>query len=122
MNMQNQGQPTPQNITAQNASAANAKFQQETAGELAQSSGQISQLLLARSKAGFEFGNLGGNTAANYAAKANANPNSNANANANYEFGNLSNNANLASANLSQNSELNQSNGQISRTLAQQSR
>jgi hypothetical protein len=114
VNTQNQGQPTSQNFTAQNVMAANAKYQQEAAGELAQSPGQISQFLLARSKAGFEFGNMGGNMAAK-----NAN---NANANAKYEFGNMASNANLANANLNQNSELNQSNGQVSRILAQQSR
>jgi hypothetical protein len=109
--MQNQGQPSPQNITAQNAMAANAKYQQESASELAQSPGQISQLLYANAKAGFEFGNMGRNVTAN-----------NANANARYEFGNISNNAAMANANVNQNSELNQSNGQISQTLARQSR
>lgn len=116
MNMQNQGQPSPQNITAQNAMAANAKYQQESASELAQSPGQISQLLLANAKAGFEFGNMGRNmNNVNMAKNENM-------ANAQYEFGNMSNNAAMAQTNINQQSELNQSNGQISRTLAQQSR
>jgi hypothetical protein len=116
VNTQNQGQPSPQNLNARNATAANASYQQEAASELAQSPGQISQILLSRSKAGFEFGALGGNAAKNANLANNAN-----NANQ-YEFGNLSANANLASASQYQNSELNQSNGQVSRTLAQQSR
>jgi hypothetical protein len=114
--MQNQSQQTPQNIVAQNAKVANARYQQEFASsELAQAPGQISKMLLANSKAGFEFGNVG-----NAANKATANANQ-ANANAQYEFGNM-NNAAMANAQMNQNSELNQSAGQISQVLRQQSR
>ena len=60
VNAQNQGQPAAQNMMKK-AQTANAQFQQESAGELTQSPGQISQLLLARAKAGFEFGKLPAN-------------------------------------------------------------
>lgn len=53
---QSQGQPTNQAITGANAAKARS---QESSSELAQSSGEISRLLLAKSKAGFEFGSLG---------------------------------------------------------------
>lgn len=93
MNMQNQGQPTAQTITAANAQTANAKYQQEAGSELANAPGQISQYLLNKSKTGFEFGSMG------------------------------SNKANISNAGMmNQNSELNQSGGQISQTLAQESR
>lgn len=137
MNMQNNQGPTPQNITAQNAAAANARYQQEFASqsELAQSPGQISKLLLAGAQAGFEFGKMGGNMANKGALNPNytyefgnlgRTPNmtvaNNANnQNAQYEFGNMNNNAAMANANMNQNSELNQSAGQISRMLKQQS-
>ncbi|MCL6590324.1 MAG: hypothetical protein K6U80_10260 [Firmicutes bacterium] len=58
MNNQNQNQQMNRNFS--NAQAANAQINMETASDLAQSPGAISQLLLAKSKAGFEFGNLGG--------------------------------------------------------------
>ena len=141
MNMQNNQGPSPQNITSQNVQAANAKYQQEFANsELAQAPGQISKMLLAGAQAGFEFGNMGGNMANNLANKGNLNPNATyefgnlnntpnmamanankANANARYEFGNMNNNAAMANANMNQNSELNQSTGQMSQILRNQS-
>jgi len=58
---QNQNQPQqtqPPQMNPQNVQAANAQANNENASELAQSTGQISQLLLAKSKQGFEFGTL----------------------------------------------------------------
>ncbi len=69
MNLQNQSQTT----SVQNFQNVNANYQQEMASELAQSSGQISQYLLSKSKTGFEFGSIGKNM---NAANTNFNQNS----------------------------------------------
>lgn len=87
---QRQGQPTNQAVTGANAAKAQS---QESASELAQSSGEISRLLLAKSKAGFEFGSLGSSQNAQRGSQS--------------EYSNSS--------------ELSQSSGQISQILNQES-
>ncbi len=61
---QNQNQNQAQ-MNMQNVQAANAQANNENASELAQSSGQVSQLLLAKAKQGFEFGTLNQSNAQN---------------------------------------------------------
>lgn len=56
MNNQYQNQ---NNQNLQNAQKANQQMNMENSSELARSNGEISRLLLAKSKAGFEFGKMG---------------------------------------------------------------
>ena len=92
------GAPTSRSLTAQNAQMARQNYGSENASELAQSQGEISRLLLAKAKQGFEFGNLG--AGANYNA---------------YQ-------ANNSAFQQQQGLEVDQSAGQVSQILSQQSR
>lgn len=95
--MQNQsGAPTSRNLTAQNAQLARQNYGSESSAELAQSQGEISRLLMAKAKQGFEFGSLGASQS-NY-------------------------NANQSKVQPQQGLEVDRSSGQISQSLSQQSR